>query len=106
MEHLWYVLLLQLALTGSLSGQRGSYRDLVVPQPVLTLPDLPYGYEGLAPHLDSATLQVHHLGHHKAYCDKTNAALQEWRAEVSYFAGSNTRLCDWRALHYVQQPLV
>lgn len=65
------------------TGQRGSYRSLVVPSPVLTLPDLPYSYTELKPYLSSGTLKIHHQGHHKAYCDKTNAALEEWRAQVS-----------------------
>ena len=64
-------------------AQRGSYRGLVVPASVLELPELPYSYAGLKPHLNSVTLRVHHQGHHKAYCDKTNAALQEWRAQAS-----------------------
>ena len=49
----------------------------------LTLPDLPYGYEDLEPYLDSATLKVHHGGHHKAYTSKTNAALEQWRVQVN-----------------------
>ena len=79
----WAVLLFQLCLAGGLSGQRGSYHSLVVPAATLVLPDLPYEYGDLKPHLDSETLKVHHQGHHKAYCDKTNAALWEWRAQVS-----------------------
>lgn len=79
----WRLLFFQLILAGCLSGQRGSYRGLVVPAAVLVLPDLPYDHGDLEPHLDSATLKVHHQGHHKAYCDKTNTALREWRAQVS-----------------------
>ena len=46
------------------------------------LPDLPYNYSGLEPYLDEKTLIVHHQGHHKAYTNKMNAALKEWRKEV------------------------
>ncbi len=63
-------------------GQRGSYRTTVQATDKLLLPDLPYGYEDLEPFLDSATLRVHHGGHHLAYTTKTNTALEQWRAQV------------------------
>lgn len=47
------------------------------------LPDLPYQYNGLEAYIDVKTLRVHHLGHHKAYTDKMNVILKEWRCEVS-----------------------
>lgn len=52
------------------------------------LPALPYGYEGLEPYIDKATLTVHHQGHHAAYTAKMNTALGQWRAdaEVSHMA--------------------
>lgn len=40
-----------------------------------TLPPLPYDYNALEPHLDAATLHVHHDKHHQAYVDKLNDAL-------------------------------
>ncbi len=39
------------------------------------LPKLPYPYDALEPHIDQATLEVHHDKHHKAYVDGLNAAL-------------------------------
>jgi Fe-Mn family superoxide dismutase len=39
------------------------------------LPDLPYAYDALEPHIDEATMRVHHDKHHKAYVDNANAAL-------------------------------
>jgi Fe-Mn family superoxide dismutase len=44
------------------------------------LPDLPYPYDALEPHIDEATMRVHHDAHHKAYVDNANAALEgtEW----------------------------
>ena len=41
-----------------------------------SVPDLPYGYDALEPHIDEATMKVHHDKHHQAYVDKANAALQ------------------------------
>lgn len=40
-----------------------------------SLPELPYPYGSLEPHIDEATMRVHHDKHHKAYVDKLNDAL-------------------------------
>jgi Fe-Mn family superoxide dismutase len=40
------------------------------------VPDLPYPYDALEPHIDEATMKLHHDKHHQAYVDKANAALQ------------------------------
>jgi Fe-Mn family superoxide dismutase len=40
------------------------------------LPDLPYDYAALEPHIDEQTMRVHHDKHHQAYVDKANAALE------------------------------
>jgi Fe-Mn family superoxide dismutase len=44
------------------------------------VPPLPYDYAALEPHIDEATMRVHHDKHHQAYVDKANAALDgtEW----------------------------
>ncbi|MCU0574365.1 MAG: superoxide dismutase [Syntrophobacteraceae bacterium] len=38
----------------------------------ITLPDLPYPKDGLAPHISEKTLEFHHGKHHKAYVDNAN----------------------------------
>jgi Fe-Mn family superoxide dismutase len=40
-----------------------------------TLPDLPYPYGALEPHLDETTMRIHHDKHHRSYVDKLNEAL-------------------------------
>ncbi|WP_413526877.1 superoxide dismutase [Marinilactibacillus psychrotolerans] len=41
-----------------------------------TLPELPYAYDALAPHIDEETMRIHHDKHHAAYVNKVNAALE------------------------------
>ena len=41
-----------------------------------TLPDLPYAYDALEPHIDARTMEIHHSKHHNAYITNVNAALE------------------------------
>ena len=40
------------------------------------LPDLPYAYDALEPHIDARTMEIHHGKHHAGYVNKLNAALE------------------------------
>ena len=40
------------------------------------VPDLPYAYDALEPHISAETMRFHHDKHHQAYVDKANAALE------------------------------
>ena len=39
------------------------------------LPNLPYAYNALEPHIDSRTMEIHHGKHHAGYTAKLNAAV-------------------------------
>lgn len=41
------------------------------------LPELPYSYDALAPHIDAETMEIHHSKHHQGYTNKLNAALED-----------------------------
>lgn len=41
-----------------------------------TLPELPYAYNALEPHIDAKTMEIHHSKHHNAYVTNLNAAVQ------------------------------
>jgi Fe-Mn family superoxide dismutase len=40
------------------------------------LPDLPYDFDALEPHIDARTMEIHHDRHHAGYTKKLNAALE------------------------------
>ncbi len=40
------------------------------------LPELPYAYDALEPHIDARTMEIHHGKHHNGYTGKLNAAIE------------------------------
>jgi superoxide dismutase, Fe-Mn family len=42
-----------------------------------TLPELPYDYAALEPHISARIMELHHSKHHKAYVDGANNALAQ-----------------------------
>jgi Fe-Mn family superoxide dismutase len=40
------------------------------------LPQLPYAYDALEPHIDKETMNIHHTKHHNAYVTNLNVALE------------------------------
>lgn len=40
------------------------------------LPQLPYAYDALEPHIDKETMNIHHTKHHNTYVTNVNAALE------------------------------
>src|SRR5579863_9841592 len=41
-----------------------------------TLPDLPYAFDALEPHIDAQTMEIHHDKHHGTYVTNVNNALE------------------------------
>jgi len=51
------------------------------------LPPLPYAYDALEPHIDAATMEIHHKHHHQSYIDglkKAQEALAQARQNDNY----------------------
>ncbi len=42
------------------------------------LPNLPYPYDALEPHIDKMTMEIHHQKHHGAYLTNLKAALEKY----------------------------
>ncbi len=69
------------------------------------LPDLPYPYDALEPHIDEQTMRIHHQRHHQGYVNGLNRALKElakirsgdgdsglikhWSREISFHGGGH-----------------
>ncbi|MBK8555653.1 MAG: superoxide dismutase [Lewinellaceae bacterium] len=55
------------------------------------LPNLPYAFDALEPHVDARTMEIHHGKHHAAYVNNLNAAVQgtdlEGKSLEDLFAG-------------------
>ena len=47
-------------------------------QKPFTLPPLGYPYEALEPHIDTATMRIHHTTHHNAYVNNLNTIAEKW----------------------------
>ncbi len=43
----------------------------------ITLPQLPYPYDALEPHISRTTLEIHHGKHHRAYVEKVKTLARE-----------------------------
>lgn len=41
-----------------------------------TLPQLPYAFDALEPHIDAKTMEIHHGKHHQAYVNNLNKAIE------------------------------
>ena len=47
-----------------------------------TLPEMPYAYDALEPHIDAQTMEIHHTKHHQKYTDTMNGALEKLNPEL------------------------
>ena len=47
---------------------------------VYTLPELPYAYDALEPHISAEIMELHHSKHHQNYVNGANAALEKLEA--------------------------
>lgn len=60
---------------------------------VFDLPDLPYSYDALEPHIDEETMRLHHDKHHQGYVDGLNEAVRQ--AHISRETGDFDQIRHW-----------
>ena len=65
---------------------------------VYELPDLPYAYDALEPHISAEIMELHHDKHHATYVKGANAALEALEAERNGEANPGQAACT------VQEP--
>ena len=61
---------------------------------MFTLPDLPYPYDALEPHIDEKTMKIHHDKHHAAYVENLNKALEGQEELLSMEVGELIKNLD------------
>lgn len=55
----------------------------LVPRQKHTLPDLPYDYGALEPHINAEIMQLHHSKHHAAYVNNLNVAEEKYKEALA-----------------------
>ncbi|KAL1748314.1 Manganese/iron superoxide dismutase [Schizophyllum fasciatum] len=68
-------------------------RAFVASRGVHTLPDLPYAYDALEPHISGEIMQLHHSKHHQTYVNGLNAA-EEAYAKLQSEGSTTTAVKD------------
>lgn len=66
-------LILMMAACGDSSDNNNSK---TINTMAFTLPELPYAYDALEPHIDARTMEIHHTKHHNGYTTNLNAAIE------------------------------
>lgn len=74
-QHLGLMAGLAASFTGGLGRPNRALAQAAQP---FTLPPLGYPYEALEPHIDAATMRVHHTGHHQAYVNALNGLVERY----------------------------
>lgn len=59
------------------------------------LPQLPYAYDALEPHIDKETMEIHHTKHHNTYVTNLNAAV-----EGTEYADQSIEELNKTSIHY------
>ena len=77
MDHIAEINRRRFVQLGALAAGAAVLPVVALPEEVstATLPDLPFTFDALSPHIDARTMEIHHDKHHAAYVAGLNAAL-------------------------------
>jgi superoxide dismutase, Fe-Mn family len=64
------------ALSCAPESSTSDFQTKTINNMAFVLPDLPYAYNALEPHIDARTMEIHHSKHHAAYTNNLNAAIE------------------------------
>lgn len=70
-----------------------------------TLPDLPYDYGALQPHISAEIMQLHHSKHHAAYVNNLNIAEEKYKEALAKGTGNNISLYIFLVLFLLKLTL-
>ncbi|KAL2018019.1 hypothetical protein VTK56DRAFT_1335 [Thermocarpiscus australiensis] len=79
-SNLWNLLALQSPLQ-SMSGEQFNTTKMAIT--TYSLPELPYAYDALEPHISAQIMELHHSKHHRAYVTNLNKALESHAAALA-----------------------
>ena len=71
---------------------------------VYKLPALPYAYDALEPYISEEIMKLHHDKHHKAYIDKLNEVLKDYKKYQNY--SPEVLVTNWRKMPKAIQDAV
>ncbi|XP_027489777.1 superoxide dismutase [Mn], mitochondrial [Corapipo altera] len=76
-------MLCRFASAGRSSAKLVAPLGCLVPRQKHTLPDLPYDYAALEPHINAEIMQLHHSKHHAAYVNNLNVAEEKYKEALA-----------------------
>lgn len=61
-----------------------------------TLPDLPYDYGALEPHINAEIMQLHHSKHHATYVNNLNVTEEKYKEALAKGLYIRSQQMDWK----------
>lgn len=63
-----------------------------------TLPDLPYDYAALEPHINAEIMQLHHSKHHATYVNNLNVVEEKYKEAVAKGLYLHSQQVRWKLI--------